>query len=309
MSLENEINTNKIFTQQLNDVQFKNQNIQLDVLRLDEIHPVVSGNKWFKLKNYLQQAIENNSKTIATFGGAFSNHILATAYACYQQKLNCIGFIRGEEPKQYSQTLLDAKALNMQLKFLSREEYSNRQNIIESNTDIFFIPVGGYGKPGAKGAEEIIKLVPEIFSYNYIVCAVGTGTMLAGIANAGSPQQQCIGISVMKNNFNLENEVSFLLSNEMKNRIQVLHDYHFGGYAKYNSSLINFMNEVCSKNCLPLDFIYTAKALYAVYDLTKNNYFSHGSNILFIHSGGLQGNCSLPAGLLNSDIIISNGGK
>ncbi len=298
MHLQDEIKFDNVLIQHIPNTEFKKSQLQLDVLRLDLIHPIISGNKWFKLKYYLQEAVANNYKTIATFGGAYSNHLLATAYACHQQNLNCIGFIRGEEPKHYSQTLLDAKALNMQLKFLNREEYTNRQTSIKSNTDIFFIPVGGYGKPGATGAAEIVKLVPRISSYNYIVCAVGTGTMLAGIANVSLPQQQCVGISVMKNNFNLDNEVYFLLNDEIKNRIQILHDYHFGGYAKYTKSLIDFMNEIWIKHHLPLDFVYTAKALYAVYDLAAKKIFPSGSNILFIHSGGLQGNRSLDKKML-----------
>ena len=293
MNLQYEIKADKIFIQRIYDARFEKRKLQLDVLRLDLIHPVVSGNKWFKLKYYLEESEEKNYKTIGTFGGAFSNHILATAYACHQQNIKCIGFIRGEEPKEYSQTLLDAKALNMQLNFLSREKYADQQSIMLANRDLYFIPVGGYGKTGVKGAEEIIKLVPGLSTYNYIICAVGTGTMLAGIANASAKHQQCIGISVMKNNFNLENEISFLLNDEMSNHIKVLHDYHVGGYAKYSKTLVNFMNEMQAEHNLPLDFVYTAKAFSAVFNLAKNNYFIPGSRILFIHSGGLQGNRSL----------------
>ncbi len=293
MNMLDELSVQNIFIQQIDDVCFKDLNIRLDILRLDKIHPVVSGNKWFKLKYYLQQAIEDNYTSIATFGGAFSNHILATAYACKKQNIPCTGFIRGEEPKHYSQTLSDAQALNTQLRFLSRAAYSNRQNIIHENASVFFIPEGGYGKPGAKGAAEILNLVTNLSNYNYIICAAGTATMLAGIANASMQHQQCIGISVMKNNFRLENEMLSLVNDKSKDRIKILHDYHFGGYAKHTQQLIDFMNKTWLKHSLPLDFVYTAKALYAVYNLLENNYFTSGSNIMFIHSGGLQGNRSL----------------
>jgi 1-aminocyclopropane-1-carboxylate deaminase len=293
MHLQDELNIHDVTIQPLNGNHFANANIDVDVLRLDKIHPVISGNKWFKLKYWLQDAAEKNYTTIATFGGAFSNHILATAYACNKQKLNCIGFIRGEEPKQYSQTLLDAKALNMQLEFVSREEYQNKQNIIQKNTSLYFIPEGGYGETGAKGAAEILQFVPDTSIYNYIICAVGTGTMLAGITNSSLPHQQCLGISVMKNNFSLKKEVLALVNDESKNRIEILHDYHFGGYAKYTQPLINFMNVTWNRFQLPLDFVYTAKALYAVYQLAEKKYFQTNSRILFIHSGGLQGNRSL----------------
>ncbi len=293
MNLQGELQLNGISIDKLDDDCFKNAAIQVHVLRLDKIHPVISGNKWFKLKYYLQYATENKYNFIATFGGAFSNHILATAYACNKQNISCIGFIRGEESSVYSQTLSDAKGLNMQLKFLSRTEYAHKHSIINSNPEMYFIPEGGYGKTGAKGAAEILQSVPDLSIYNYIVCACGTGTMLAGIANACLSHQQCIGISVMKNNLNLNDEILFLVNNEAKCRVKLLHDYHFGGYAKYTRMLIDFMNNVWIKHQLPLDFVSTAKALYAIYNLTEKNYFGCGSNILFIHSGGLQGNRSL----------------
>ena len=291
-----ELNIHNAFIQTSEISVLNRMNIGLDVLRLDNIHPIISGNKWFKLKYYLQQAIENNYTTIATFGGAYSNHIIATAYACNKQNIHSIGFIRGEEPKHYSQTLLDAKALNMRLNFLSRTDYANKQNIIQQNAGIFFIPEGGYGESGAKGAAEILQLVPGLSKYNYIICAAGTGTMLAGVANSSLPHQKCIGISVMKNNYSLENETLFLLNDETKNRVQFIHDYHFGGYAKHTKPLIDFMNEMYTNYNLPLDFVYTAKAFYAVYDLAAKKYFEPNSNILFIHSGGLQGNRSLHFG-------------
>jgi len=161
------------------------------------------------------------------------------------------------------------------------------------NPGMFFITEGGYGKTGAKGASEILQLVPDLSSYDYIVCAVGTGTMLAGVANTALLQQQCIGISVMKNNQALENEIKLLANGEVWNRVRLLHDYHFGGYAKFTQDLIDFMNKQWTMHHLPLDFVYTAKALYAIYDLADKKYFGDHSNILFIHSGGLQGNRSL----------------
>lgn len=294
MNLHDEINFNNVFVQQLYDKNLHDANIQINVLRLDRIHSVVSGNKWFKLKYHLHQAAENGFKEVATFGGAYSNHILATAYACNKQSLTCIGFIRGEEPKHYSQTLLDAKKLNMRLEFLSRDVYKHKQALISANPSLFFIPEGGYSAAGAKGAAEILQLVPQLSIYNYIVCAVGTGTMLAGVANASMPHQQCIGISVMKNNFSLQSDVHCLIHNEVKMHVEILHDFHFGGYAKHTNKLVDFMNKMYSLHNLPLDFVYTAKALYAVYHLAEEKYFLHNSNILFIHSGGLQGNRSLP---------------
>lgn len=301
MNLSDEISLNNIQIQIIQNEVFKEANVYVDVMRLDQIHPIISGNKWFKLKYYLQQAIDKNYKHIATFGGAFSNHLLATAYACNKQNLLCIGFIRGEKPEQFSQTLLDVQALNMQLEFVSRDAYSNQKKIIEAHKNFYFIPQGGYGLIGVRGAAEILNLVPDLSVYDYIVCAVGTGTMLAGIANASLPHQQCLGISVMKNNFNLKNETDVLLNNEISNRIMILHDYHFGGYAKYNDSLIEFMNSMLRQYNLPLDFVYTAKAFYAIHHLAEKKYFKPKSKVLFIHSGGLQGNRSL-----NNKLLYNN---
>jgi len=300
MDLQRALHFGDVSIEHINDVQLNSDGIKLDVLRLDKIHPVVSGNKWFKLKYHLQQAIKNDCTAVATFGGAFSNHILATAYCCNKEKIPCTGFIRGEEPAHYSQTLLDAKALNMQLVFLSREDYANKKSRIDVSASTYFIHEGGYGETGAKGAEEILKLVPQLSQYNYIICACGTGTMLAGLANAGLSHQQYIGISVMKNNFSLKNEVLSLANDEAKCRIEVLHDYHFGGYAKYTQTLIDFINKTYQAYQLPLDFVYTAKALYAIYDLAEKRYFDVNSKILFIHSGGLQGNRSLDKKLVSN---------
>lgn len=294
MDLQSEISINDVFIQEIKDEYLEDAHISLGVLRLDKIHPVVSGNKWFKLKYYLQKARENNYTSVATSGGAFSNHILATAYACNKQNIPCLGYIRGERPVHYSQTLLDAQALNMQLEFVSRNVYANKQAFMHGDSSVLFIPEGGYGKTGAKGAAEILLLVPNLSTCNYLVCAAGSGTMLAGVANSGLPQQQCIGISVMKNNFSLENEMLSLVNDEARQRVKLLHDYHFGGYAKHTKQLIDFMNKTFTSHHLPLDFVYTAKALYAVYHLAEKKYFTSGANILFIHSGGLQGNRSLP---------------
>ena len=298
MDLQRALHFGDVSIEHINDVQLNSAAIKLDVLRLDKIHPVVSGNKWFKLKYHLQQAIKNDCTAVATFGGAFSNHILATAYCCNKEKIPCTGFIRGEEPAHYSQTLLDAKALNMQLVFLSREDYANKKFGIDVSASTYFIPEGGYGETGAKGAEEILKLVPQLSQYNYIICACGTGTMLAGLANAGLSHQQYIGISVMKNNFSLKNEVLSLANDEAKCRIEVLHDYHFGGYAKHPPELIQFMNETWLHHQLPTDIVYTAKTFFAAKQMIINNTIHRGSNVLLIHSGGLQGNRSLPDNML-----------
>lgn len=266
--------------------------VTASVLRLDKIHPLVSGNKWFKLRYYLQEAKEQQKKTIVTFGGAWSNHILATAAACKMNQLNCIGIIRGEEAANLSPTLIQAKELGMQLIFTSREDYTKKKIPAEINKEEnYFINEGGYGTVGANGAATILDYCKKE-NYTHICCAVGTGTMMAGLLKGTSPQQQVIGISVLKNNMELETSVQSLLNKEATN-FTIIHTYHFGGYAKYKPELIAFMNTFYQQTNIPADFVYTGKLFYAMIDLINNDFFEPGSRLLLIHSGGLQGNSSL----------------
>ena len=264
--------------------------IEVSILRIDKLHPVISGNKWFKLRFYLEEAKQLQKKTIVTFGGAYSNHIVATAAACKLNNFKSIGIIRGES-NYLSPTLLQAKEYEMQLIFISRENYKEKKTSVELITDEnYFINEGGYGEKGMKGAVTILDYC-EKKNFTHICCAVGTGTMLAGLVKASLPGQTAIGISVMKNNFELEENVTSLLPE--KNNFRIFHDYHFGGYAKHQPRLIEFMNEFYRQTHIPSDFVYTGKLFYAVNDLIEKKFFPAGSKVLIIHSGGLQGNASL----------------
>ena len=274
---------------------FEKNNIHVSVLRLDKIHPVISGNKWFKLQYYINEAKEQYKK-IVTFGGAYSNHIVATAATCKMNGMSCEGIIRGQESPVLSQTLIQAKEYGMRLHFISREEYSEKKIPPKFQTDEYYlINEGGYGEKGAMGAMEILNYYKEDFTH--CCCAVGTGTMMAGLTRALSSRQKVIGISVLKNNYDLDKNVQSLLSDEPK-EWQIIHDYHFGGYAKYKPGLIEFMNEFYRRTQIPSDFVYTGKLFFAISDLIENNFFPAGSKLLLIHSGGLQGNSSLAKGTL-----------
>jgi len=269
--------------------------ITLDVLRLDKIHPVVSGNKYFKLKYYLEKAASENKREIATFGGAWSNHIVATAFACKEAGLISTGFIRGEKPATLSITLQTASDYGMQLYFVTRDEYRSKDNIKTKyeQKNILWIGEGGYGVTGAKGAAEILKLT-NTDSYTHIIAAVGTGTMLAGLISSAESHQQVIGISSMKGNTALMEEIKALMSpGETRNPYRLFHDYHFGGYGKHPKELIDYINSVYENYSLPLDIVYTAKTFFAIEDLVRKDFFTAGSKLLMIHSGGLQGNKSL----------------
>lgn len=278
-------------------ISFLSENkIEVDVLRLDKINPVISGNKWFKLRYYLEEAKSQHKRSILTFGGAWSNHIIATAAVCKMQELNSIGIIRGEAPKELSNTLSQAKEFGMQLVFISRSDY--RQKKIPAtlqSSDYYIINEGGYGETGAKGASTILDHCNKI--YTHYCCAVGTSTMMAGLINAVSPAQTVLGISVMKNNTTLKEMIQTLVIGTEKNW-KLIHDYHFGGYAKHQPALSGFMNEFYEQTTIPSDFVYTGKLFFAISDLIRKNYFPAESKLLLVHSGGLQGNSSLPKGTL-----------
>ncbi len=297
--MEDRVDIKKVFTQTIDANWLREKNIVFDVLRLDAIHKNISGNKWFKLKYYLQDAVENGFKTVATFGGAYSNHIIAMAAACKNADLKSIGIIRGEGDVKLSHTLLYAQQLGMQLQFVSRLKYRDKESIKKIFTDAYCIDEGGYGSIGAKGAAEILGLSKFKTSYSHIICAVGTGTMMAGIIQSANPGQQVIGISAMKGNDELINKVSALLTDDCaEKQYHIEHLYHFGGYAKHPAELITYMNAVYTAHNLPTDIIYTAKVFYAIEQMVKNNDVPANSKVLMVHSGGLQGNLSLPNGKL-----------
>jgi 1-aminocyclopropane-1-carboxylate deaminase len=293
-----EINFTNISIDTLSLPLLTEKKVGVSVLRLDKMHSLVSGNKWFKLRYYLEEAKKLNKKTIVTFGGAWSNHIIATAAACKIEKINCIGIIRGEEATGLSPTLLQAKELGMQLNFVSRKDYALKKipkAYVEH--DYYYINEGGYGIKGAEGAATILDYCKKE-NYTHIACAAGTGTMLAGLVKASTLLQETIGISVLKNNIELEENVKALLGATKEKNFQIIHDYHFGGYAKYTPGLIAFMNLFYQQTNIASDFVYTGKLFFGIIDLIASDFFKPGSRVLLIHSGGLQGNSSLKNGTL-----------
>jgi 1-aminocyclopropane-1-carboxylate deaminase/D-cysteine desulfhydrase-like pyridoxal-dependent ACC family enzyme len=183
----------------------------------------------------------------------------------------------------------------MELHFINRAAYRDTEIIKQHFENVYWVNEGGYGITGAKGAAEILSFATNKDSYSHILCAVGTGTMMAGIIRSSSLHQQIIGISAMKGNFALHERVNNLLDENSKSKTyKIMHDYHFGGYAKHPPELLHFMNETWSEHHLPTDMVYTAKTFYATRDMIVHNTIPKGSNVLLIHSGGLQGNRSLP---------------
>lgn len=297
------VDLTKAVVQPLSGDLLTQKNISMDVLRLDRIHPVISGNKWFKLKYHIQEALQQNKKGILTFGGAWSNHLIATALACQQAGLASIGIVRGEQPAVLSDTLQEVQQYNMQLQFIARTAYSHEADIIPAlqikHPDYYIVPQGGQSHLGVLGAAEILQLT-QIESYSHISCATGTGTMLAGLTFAALPHQQVIGICSLKLPSDENNSLNTLIKPYAANlkNYTIFYDYHFGGYARKTGELIHFMNTIYQQHDLPTDFVYTGKLLFGMMHLVLTDYFQPGSRILVVHSGGLQGNRSLPAGTL-----------
>lgn len=297
----------KNIIQSINDEQAQSYGISAAMLRLDLLHPIVSGNKIFKLSHYLATAKKSPKKGILTFGGAFSNHLVAAAYAAKMNNLESIGFVRGERPKKLSHGLMDCISYGMQLEFMNRESFDSIDVAQFSTTfpNHAIIPHGGYGRMGMLGAQEIVK-IPGVESYDTVLAACGTGTMAAGLIAGLKPHQQLTLVSVLKNNFSVKDEIKALLLDEEINnkRFDIRFDFHLGGYAKKNELLFKAMNDFFSIHQIPTDFVYTGKLVYAFYHLMKGGAFERGSKVLLIHSGGLQGNRSL----CNNELIFDTGG-
>ncbi len=293
---------------------WSNLTIQVDTLRLDLIHPIVSGNKWYKLKYYFKEARATNAKKIASFGGPYSNHLVALAYFAKLNGLKSMGYMRCNEGEPITTSMQEAISYGMEIIYLGRTSFQEKKTKLlfdqktNKHTEIYFIDEGGYGTIGAKGASTIIsdwentKLNNRdgnpIHAYDYIVCAVGTGTMIAGIINAAAVNQNILGIPVLKNEGSIKEEIKYLLENKDA-AFSLLHDYHQGGYAKTTPEQIQFMNRLWDHSKVPTDIVYTGKLFYATAQLIQLNYFKQGSKVLIIHSGGLQGNQSLEKGVLH----------
>ena len=282
---------------------FSSSNIESSILRLDKLHPIVSGNKWFKLRYYIEEAISQSCSTIASFGGPYSNHLVALAYAAKENNVKSIGYVRATKEDAITPSLKEALAYGMQLEFIGRTNFQEVKNELLKiaqhrsidNDSTYFIDEGGYGAIGAKGAATILN--ENCKEYTTIIAAVGSGTMLAGLINAAEAHQDIIGIPVLKNEASIETEIKNLLKDSSK-PFTLIHNFHQGGYAKTNPALFTFMNQLWTSEKIPTDIVYTGKLLLAIDSLLKDNYFKAGSKILVIHSGGLQGNRSLPLGTL-----------
>ncbi len=272
--------------------------VKAAVLRLDQIHPIVSGNKLFKLKPYLDLAVQTRCNEVVSFGGSHSNHLVALAYACKEASLRCTGIIRGEEPAQLSPTLLDCISYGMKMKYVDRKTFRDllQDHSPLQNEQTLIIPEGGYGELGMLGASTMMQL-EGVAEYDTILASTGTGTMGAGLIYGSKSHHYIHLVSALKNNESIKQEISTLLSYEPTNAT-IHFGYDMGGYAKKNEELIHFMNELFQNHGIPTDIVYTGKLFYAFYQMLLKQVFKKDSSILIIHSGGLQGNRSIKNGIL-----------
>lgn len=277
------------------EVQFiqKFKNIELSVLREDEIHPAISGNKFRKLKYNLAEFSTGNFDSILTFGGAFSNHIYAVAAAGKEFGIKTTGIIRGEELAEKmdsNPTLTFAKNCGMKLKFISRNDYRNKENQDFLNElksefgNFYLLPEGGTNDLAVKGCEEILG--NHTSEFDFICCPVGTGGTVSGLVNSATNHQNILGFPVLKNAEFLENEIK-----NLTNRLnwKLIFDFHFGGYAKVNEELLDFINGFRNHFDVNLEPVYTGKMMFGILKLIEQNYFPENSKILAVHTGGLQG--------------------
>ncbi|MDA8847599.1 pyridoxal-phosphate dependent enzyme [Flavobacteriaceae bacterium] len=256
------------------------------------IHPTVSGNKFRKLKYNLEKVQLENYKGILTFGGAFSNHIAATASAGQELNIPTVGIIRGEElvtQIEGNPTLRYAKSCGMHLEFVSRSSYNKKTDpayllqLLETFKDYYILPEGGTNALAIKGCEEILTVKDQ--SFDIICCAVGTGGTIAGVINGSLLTQKIIGFPALKGEFLKEDICKFATQSNW----ELWGDYHFGGYAKVDSKLIKFMNDFKLIYNIPLDPVYTAKMMYGIFEGIRSGEIPQTAKVLAIHTGGLQG--------------------
>lgn len=282
-------------------------NILLTVKREDLLHPYISGNKFRKLKYNILQAKQEGKASLLTFGGAYSNHIAATAAAGKEYGFETVGIIRGEELVDKivdNPTLAFAESCGMRFKFVTREAYRHKTDaafiaaLHDEFGDFYLVPEGGTNELAVKGCGEILSAGDERFTH--VCCAVGTGGTISGLINSALPHQQVLGFPALKG-AGLQEEIAIFAKNA---NWALAEDYHFGGYGKVTEELIAFINDFFVKTGIPLDPVYTGKLFFGVIDRINKGMFPENSDILLIHTGGLQGIAGMNRELMRKKLPI-----
>ncbi|UTW44701.1 pyridoxal-phosphate dependent enzyme [bacterium SCSIO 12696] len=273
------------------------KDIQLIIKREDLRHPQISGNKFHKLKYNLDYAKREGFSAVASFGGAWSNHLHALAYAGKQQGLNTIGFIRGPLPQPLNAMLKDAQSWGMDLRPLSYGDYRRRyeddfcQELMASVTNGYLIPEGGAGQLAVRGCAELgAEIVAQTPGMDYLCVACGTGATMAGLIAGVKGRATVLGFSVIKNNHKLQSDIrSWLPEHCLQKPWRIIEGYDCGGFGKLSQQLVAFMDQWHSHSSIPLEPLYTGKMLYGLFHLIDADYFPPASKVVVLHSGGLQG--------------------
>lgn len=294
--------------QKIDHPLFNRHGVELFIKREDLVHPQISGNKWYKLKYNLLHAREQGFTRIVSFGGAFSNHLHALAFAGHQFGFQTIGFIRGEVTKPLNPTLADAADWGMELHFLSRSEYRRRHEpefvtqLVEPHQPCFVIPEGGANEYALAGCAEIVETISQqLPDYDYVCVPCGTGATLAGIVaalnpsnskRAGKSRAQVLGFKALKGHVSLADDISTMLAGETGVDAvpwQLIDEFHCGGFAKITPELVTFMQQWQQQTGIALEPLYTGKMLFGLCELVERGFFAAGTKIVAVHTGGMQG--------------------
>lgn len=275
----------------------KRKGIHLYVKRDDLLHPLVSGNKFRKIKYNLEEALRLGKTKILSFGGAYSNHIYSLAAAGNRSGIDTVGIIRGEELSgKFNPTLSFSQSQGMQLHYISREDYRKKdtpefiESLHQKFGDFYLLPEGGTNKFALKGCAELLDEID--IEFDYISCACGTGGTISGIISAAKETQQVLGFSVLKEEGYMEKQISDLLNETKvlpKSNFKINHDFHFGGYGKITKELVLFMEQFEEQTGIKTDPVYTGKMFFGIFTLIEKGFFGEGQTIIAVHSGGLQG--------------------
>jgi 1-aminocyclopropane-1-carboxylate deaminase len=281
---------------EITDPLLTHAGVRLLIKREDLNHPLVSGNKWWKLKYNLQEAITQRKETLLTFGGAYSNHLYATAAAAHELGLKSIGIVRGEETLPLNDTLTFVREQGMDLHYVSREQYRKKYqpaflNELKEKFGVhYLIPEGGTNSLAVQGCIEFAQTLLSV-PFDHLMLPVGTGGTIAGIISGLPRDKNIVGVSVLKGDF-LRVDVQNLLDKKNSDigyaNWTILTSYHHGGYGKVTPELLNFMKRMSVEYNLPLDPVYTGKLLWAVMEEVKQGSFARGSTILAVHTGGTR---------------------
>jgi 1-aminocyclopropane-1-carboxylate deaminase len=288
------INTKAAVVELIQHPLLEEHGFSLYIKRDDLLHPIISGNKWRKLKYTLFHALKHGHDHLISMGGAYSNHLHALAYVGHKLNIKTTGLIRGEQPKQESQTLSDLRKWGMTLEFVSRGAFRDLRKHRTYNAapakqyNGFWIPEGGASEYALKGIAEIVKEIDMEFDTLSLAC--GTGTTLAGLAKTLPVEKKVLGFSSLKGGGFLKKDIKKLINKNSITNWSINFDYHFGGFAKTNDELKSFIDEFQKQTNIPLEPVYNGKMLFGLFDMIKKDYFKKGQKIIAIHTGGLQGN-------------------